>query len=465
MLGFRSKKMMQTVLIDKQLGPKLDTAKWGPGGREIVQQTDGMRQRVKAGLEKMTETGAEELKEVLVKYLILLFKTAFMSRGISLTEAELGFKWSDSFETEKFGHVDDWTFERASVLFCLAATYAFTAMCRDRATAEGIKDAAGDFQKAAGVLDLLHGEMREAPWKGSPDLSLDTLDTLRKLMLAQAMKCFYEKARDENKSASLMAKMAADCAALYQDVSSCMAQAKAAGRPIGAMPKDWLDVVEWNRLLFDGLQQYYLSAVHLEKFEYGIQLSRLTYATNKCGEAVNATVQANPLIRKQFLDAYELCRSTHEKAKKDNDLLYNEPVPNFVSLPKPERLPKLLVKPTLPAAFTDPATFAEPQSLPTTPVVSREPTPTSAALTEPPVLPPVAAMSAASLEDPPPPSFKEAEALGIEQLVGMGFKRHEAAAALSKNRGSVPAAANELLKGATGASLEDEDPSPPCVLA
>jgi hypothetical protein len=289
---------------------------------------------------------------------------------------------------------------------------------------------------------LLHGEMREAPWKGSPDLSLDTLDTLRKLMLAQAMKCFYEKARDENKSASLMAKMAADCAALYQDVSSCMAQAKAAGRPIGAMPKDWLDVVEWNRLLFDGVQQYYLSAVHLEKFEYGIQLSRLTYATNKCGEAVNATVSANPLMRKQFLDAYELCRSTHERAKKDNDLLYNESVPNFAMLPKPERLPKLLVKPTLPDAFTDPTTFVEPQSLPTTPVVSREPTPVA-------VLPPVAAMSAASLGDPPPPSFEEAEALGVEQLVAMGFTRHEAAAALSKHGGSVRAAANELLNSAT----------------
>ena len=82
------------------------------------------------------------------------------------------------------------------------------------------------------------------------------------------------------------------------------------------------------------------------------------------------------------------------------------------------------------------------------------------------MLPPVAAMSAASLEDPPPPSFEEAEALGIEQLVGMGFNRHEAAAALSKNGGSVRAAANELIKNdATTTSLEDEDPSPPCVLA
>jgi hypothetical protein len=93
-------------------------------------------------------------------------------------------------------------------------------------------------------------------------------------------------------------------------------------------------------------------------------------------------------------------------------------------LPKPERLPKLLVKPMLPDAFTDPTTFVEPQSLPSTPVVSREPTPTSPTpkpKPEPSVLPPVAAMSAASLEDPPPtsnkdpppPSFEEDEAPAV----------------------------------------------------
>jgi hypothetical protein len=36
---------------------------------------------------------------------------------------------------------------------------------------------------------------------------------------------------------------------------------------------------------------------------------------------------------------------------------------------------------------------------------------------------------------------------GLEQLVGMGFTRHEAAAALSKHGGSVRAAAYELLNG------------------
>lgn len=212
MLAFRHKRPLQTVLVDKQLGPKVDAARWGPSGRETVLKLDGMRERVRAGMEKVDENSAEDLKVTLVEYLSLLHKTSVICAGISLTEAELGFKWSDAFDTKAFGHVDNWTFERACVLFSLAASLAFTATHRDRGTAEGVKLAAADFQLAAGVLDMLLGELRTSPWKGSPDLSVDTISTLMKLMLAQAQKCFYEKARDDGKSNSMLAKLTAECA-------------------------------------------------------------------------------------------------------------------------------------------------------------------------------------------------------------------------------------------------------------
>ena len=153
-----------------------------------------------------------ELKELLIEYLILLHKGMVVCRGISLTECELGFKWSDAFDVTQSGHVDDWTFERAAVLFSVAAAHAFTATHRDRATGDGVKLACADFQMSAGVLELLLGEMKTAAWKGSADLSVDTLATLKMLMLAQAQKCFYEKARDDGKSNSMLAKLTAECA-------------------------------------------------------------------------------------------------------------------------------------------------------------------------------------------------------------------------------------------------------------
>mmetsp|Transcript_5498 Transcript_5498/g.14498 ORF Transcript_5498/g.14498 Transcript_5498/m.14498 type:complete len:453 (-) Transcript_5498:737-2095(-) len=398
----------------------------------------------------------EELKAVLVEYLALLHKCVVVCCGISLTESELGFKWSDAFDTSAFGHVDDWSYERASVLFSLAAAYAFTATHRDRATPDGVKAACNDFQCSAGILEMLQSEMRTAPYKGSADLSVDTLATLKTLMLAQAQKCFYEKARDDGKSASILAKLTADCSALYEEVSFNISQAKGAQRPIAAMSSEWLDVVEWNRLLFDGLQQYFLAKVHLAAFEYGKQIARLDYATAKCAEAVNKCAGAASVLRKQFVDAHAKCAEEQMQAKKDNDLIYNEKVPAFATLPKPERMAHALVKPQTPATLTDPKIAEDPEPLPQ-PIAPPPAPPSDVQVVTPipapeaPPSPPVAQMAAmgvaASADEPPPPSFEQAEALGIDQLVGMGFDRAKAEAALAKAGGSVQAATEALLSG------------------
>ena len=63
-------------------------------------------------------------------------------------------------------------------------------------------------------------------------------------------------------------------------------------------------MIEWNRLLFAGLQHYYAADEHLQK-QYGKQVSRLTYATNKCAEAVNACLEASEGLE-QFRKAHAM---------------------------------------------------------------------------------------------------------------------------------------------------------------
>jgi len=41
-------------------------------------------------------------------------------------------------------------------------------------------------------------------------------------------------------------------------------QAKQRARPIAAMSSDWLAVVEWNYLLYDGIQHLHLGKLHEE---------------------------------------------------------------------------------------------------------------------------------------------------------------------------------------------------------
>ena len=75
---------------------------------------------------------------------------------------------------------------------------------------------------------------------------------------------------------------------MYAEVSLLIEEAKRHGRTLAAMPPDWLNVIEWNKLHFDGLQHYYLAIVHQAAHEHGAALSRLTFATDQCARAVNA---------------------------------------------------------------------------------------------------------------------------------------------------------------------------------
>ena len=203
--------------------------------------------------------------------------------------------------------------------------------------------------------------------------------------------------------------------------------AKARSRPISAMSSDWLDVVQWNRYLFDGLQHYHQSRMHEADLAYGKALACLTHATDKCAMAVNACATANPALQELFRKHHAICLEAHAKAKKDNDLVHYEKVPDIKTLPKPER--KRMVKSTPPPEL---ATAVEP-----TPV-SRS----VAAVT--------AQAASVDLADPPPPSIEVAESAGVAELTAMGFSAAKAREALQQAGGSVQAAAEVLLQEASG---------------
>ena len=73
--------------------------------------------------------------------------------------------------------------------------------------------------------------------------------------------------------------LTAECAHLYEEVGLLVENAKQRSRPISAMSSDWLDVVQWNRYLFDGLQHYHQAkldeARHLPRSAPAMSFSHL----------------------------------------------------------------------------------------------------------------------------------------------------------------------------------------------
>lgn len=62
--------------------------------------------------------------------------------------------------------------------------------------------------------------MKGAGWALHPtvDMSGEYLDMIQTLMLAQAQKCFFEKAQREDMKPAVLGMLAAECAALYREV-------------------------------------------------------------------------------------------------------------------------------------------------------------------------------------------------------------------------------------------------------
>jgi hypothetical protein len=81
-------------------------------------------------------------------------------------------------------------FEKANIMFNIAALYSQMAIEQDRSTEAGLEEATMLFEQAAGMLQLMSKAFINSP---SLDISNDSVNVLYLLMMAQATECNWEK--------------------------------------------------------------------------------------------------------------------------------------------------------------------------------------------------------------------------------------------------------------------------------
>ena len=100
---------------------------------------------------------------------------------------------------------------------------------------------------------------------------------MHELMLAQAQRCFYEKALRDRMSPKLLAKVAKGAADLYEQALHRLRAPELRGlaeRKGGIdSERGWPEVVEWNHKLYLGLAHFHASFVHADAYEYGQQVA------------------------------------------------------------------------------------------------------------------------------------------------------------------------------------------------
>ncbi|KAJ7170650.1 BRO1-like domain-containing protein [Mycena crocata] len=230
-------------------------------------------------------------------------------------------------------------FERAAVLFNLAALYSQLAASEDRSTADGIKRAIPNYQQAAGTLSYLRSSAlsklvfvpddEELPL----DLSESFIAGLEWLMLAQAQECWWQNAKLSNFKNPLLAKLAAHTAALYRSAITTIRDASPAIQHL--FPSGWLPHIEAKRYHFEAVSHYRQSLGELEASNYGAELARLEQARIAAKQAYDIARRGKvaPAVLHDVQTLLDTVQKDYARAERDNDLIYHDDIPAASALP------------------------------------------------------------------------------------------------------------------------------------
>lgn len=171
------------------------------------------------------------------------------------------FEWFDSLtgvpSTQK-----TIAFEKASVLFNIAALYTQIAAKQDRLSSSGVDAAVDNFLRAAGMFRYIRDNFSNAP---SMDLSPNTLDTLIQLMLAQARECLFEKLTPGVEKLGLqtcleVAQEAEEVSAVYSIVHKVMSNSSVKDY----VPYSWISLLLVKSEHYRALAHHYAAVGLLE---------------------------------------------------------------------------------------------------------------------------------------------------------------------------------------------------------
>ncbi|KAF2490964.1 BRO1-domain-containing protein [Lophium mytilinum] len=212
-------------------------------------------------------------------------------------------------------------FELANIIYNLAALYSQLAMASNRSTSDGLRTAANNFCLGAGVLSYLRTdiipEMRSSP---PDDMDPMTLESIEKLLLAQAQECFWQKAvKDGLKDASI-SKLAARVSDLYSEAGDL-------GIRSDAISSEWIHHMTAKHHHFAAAAQYRAACDCLEKRKYGEEVARLRDSLLCVNEALKEQRYINKAVLADLNGLKNRVTEDLKRAEKDNDMIYLIPVP------------------------------------------------------------------------------------------------------------------------------------------
>lgn len=239
----------------------------------------------------------------------------FVERRFFPPDRSLGiyFEWYDSL-TGVPSCQRTVAFEKACVLFNMAAIYTQMGAKQDRLTSKGLDQAVDNFLRAAGTFTYIQENFTNAP---SMDLAPHMMDMLIQLMLAQARECLFEKLelqsqdkRDVDISLDL-AQEAAQVADVYSVVNNLISVPEVRDY----VPYSWIALIQVKREHYAAIAHYHSAVGMLVK-----SLEELSCHTKRMLQLMHST-PLNEIYSSPFTDEQ---RKQLGKAHLKSALLFHE---------------------------------------------------------------------------------------------------------------------------------------------
>ncbi|KAH9993302.1 BRO1-like domain-containing protein [Russula compacta] len=256
-------------------------------------------------------------------------------------EIRVNFPWRDAF-INKLIVQTSLAYEKASVIFQIAATHSAIACSQSRSDPEGQKRAFYYLRCCAGMLTYINENFLHAP---STDLSREVIKFLVGVILAQATEVFWEKCRDEKKGSALVFKVASQAASMYNSLNEEVKEFMGKG----IFDRNWITVLQIKAKYFVSVTQFHRALADDAAAKYGDALVRFQLAEAAAKEAHKTASNFNSMFLPQMSPSlpadsgqslFELAKSQlalsterRAEAQRDNDLIYNAVLPAAETLP------------------------------------------------------------------------------------------------------------------------------------
>ncbi|KAG5842217.1 programmed cell death 6-interacting protein isoform X1 [Anguilla anguilla] len=307
-----------------------DTYPAGEEQTEYVRAAEELNKLRKSALGRPLDKHESSL-EILLRYYDQLcaveHKFPFSENQVCLT-----FTWKDAFDKGSlFGGsvklaLASIGYEKTCVLFNVGALASQIASEQNLDSDEGLRAAAKFYQLSSGVFahikDTVLSALNREP---TMDISPDTVGTLSQIMLAQAQEVFFLKATSDKMKDAIIAKLANQAADFYGDAfKQCQYKEN--------LPKyfyfhEVLPVLAAKHCIMQANAEFHQSILAKQQKKFGEEIARLQHAT----ELVK-TVASRYDEYVNVKDLSDKISRALTAAKKDNDFIYHDRVPEVKDL-------------------------------------------------------------------------------------------------------------------------------------